>query len=266
MTSKRNATQLYFERKVGCNEIDKWGSYKSKVTDLVLDSLDENKLRGLIIEDAKSYYQKGLISFCEAVYGIKNQRYTWSIVKLYYSTFYLLRADILLSGYYLIRCVSLFYGKAKKSTKLEKFHIPKVRGDHQYTTFFAKKLHEEGKRIDVIQDMLIEDILPYFWLMKQRERVNYQFKEFLDPLVDDILEVPVDYIKTGGEKKLYSLYDNDEHKIYCANEQHACVAIPYNKLKILQKDFSTKNNNFTITELLRQHLNELVVLDKIHTT
>ncbi len=32
-------------------------------------------------------------------------------------------------------------------------------------------------RIDLIQDMLIEDILPYFWLMKQREKVNYQLNE-----------------------------------------------------------------------------------------
>lgn len=266
MTSKRHEIQLYIENKVGCLEIDKWSSYKNKVTELVLNSSDEIELKKLILSDAKSYYQKGLISFCEAVHGIKKQRYTWSIIKLYYSTFYSLRADILLSGYFLIRCGALYYARAKEGTKFKKFHINNVRGDHQYITHFAAKLHKEKKRIDLIQDMLIEDILPYVWLMKQRERVNYQLKEFIDPAVDEILAEPVDYIKTDGEGKLFALYDSDDYQLYCGNAQHACLAIPYNKLKILQKEFTTQNTDVQITKALKQHLNELVILNNIYAS
>jgi hypothetical protein len=266
MTSKRNETQLYIEKKVGCTEVDKWLSYNHKVNDLVLNHSDEVELSSLIIKDAQSYYQKSLISFCEAIHGIKKQRYTWSIVKLYYSTFYSIRADILLSGYFLIRCGALFYGRAKEGTKITKYQIRNVRGDHQYTTHFSAKLHKDKIRIDLVQDMLIEDIIPYFWLMKQRERVNYQSREFLDPSIDEVLAEPVEYIKTVGEEKLFALYDSDEYQLYCGSEQHACVAIPYNKLRMLQKEFSNKNSELEISEALRDHLNQLVILDNIHAS
>jgi len=262
MTSNRNISQRYIENKVGCLELSKWSSYKQKVIDLVLDENDERKLKEAVRGDAVSYYKKGLISFCEAVNGISNQRYSWAVVKLYYSVFYFLRSDILLADYLIVRCSSVFFTRVKNGEMLEKFNS-KNRGDHQLTIEFLSKLHKEGKHIDFIQDMEIEGESPYVWMMKQRERINYQSRDFSDPTAQDILVKPASYFVRNADQELFELYKNDTYGLYCSDLDHACLAIPYNKIKYLSKTFNNLGIEVNIPESLEKHLEKLIKLSRI---
>jgi len=257
MSSKRNSVQTYIEKKLGCNDPLCWSSYKSKLETYVLNAEDEEKLDDLSFSDSVSYYLKALISFCEALQGIKRSRSSWAVVKLYYSLFYLIRSDILLEGYILVRCKSLYYIKLKADETLHKFQKNNVRGDHQLTMFFYNKLHTERKNIDPIQDGKIDDHIPYLWMMVQRERVNYRKKDFSEPKIVKCLEKPFSYIKDGKEEDLLRMYLSSNDYIYCFDQEHACLAIPYIKMLQIAEKIHNNDKPISISRELANHIKSI---------
>ena len=218
---------------------------------------DELELENLAISDAKSYYKKALISFCEAFLGLKKNRSSWSIVKLYYSIFYSIRADILLENYFLVRCGGFYYSTIKNGAKFNKFSSKKAKGDHQLTSYFYHKLHIERKNIDPLQDGFIDEILPYFWLMSQREKINYQLKDFSDPSIVDCLKKPATYIKNGKESYLLNMYKLADDYIYCFDHEHACLAIPFCKIQQISRKLKIKDSTIILTDNLIKHINSM---------
>ena len=258
MNSSRNCVQLYIENKLGCTDLSKWSSYKSKLEQLTLNEEDELQLNKLVVSDATSYYIKAVISFSEAISGLKKNRSSWSVVKFYYSVFYLIRADLLLEDYFLVRCKGFYYSKVKNNEKIQKFQPSSIRGDHQLTTHFYNKLHREGKHIDPLQDGEIDDCLPYLWLMSQREKINYQSKDFEDPGIVECLQKPAIYIREGREKDLLSMYESAEDFIYCFDKDHACIAIPYCKIIETGRKLKNKHSVLEIPEHLFSHIKSIV--------
>lgn len=265
MSSNRNDIQLYIENKVGCTDRTKWTSYKQSIEKIEIDKGDVEKITMLCSSDAESYIQKALISYAEAVDGIKNTRSSWATVKLYYSVFYSIRAEILLSNYFIVRCKGYYYSKVKEKEKLKKFNPRSARGDHQLTILFANKLHKDGIVIDPLQDGGIDDMLPYIWLMKRREKVNYLQKEFTDPHIVDWLQKPASYFKERQEKDLFEMYTKQSDYLYCFDRDHACLAIPYCKLLNLKRLLCTKRIEIKFSDKLIDHICQLADITQFIT-
>jgi hypothetical protein len=60
-------------------------------TSYTLNYADAAYIEQILHEDAKDYLYSGIISFANACASIRVGYYSWSTVKLYYATFYMIR-------------------------------------------------------------------------------------------------------------------------------------------------------------------------------
>ena len=93
MNSKRKRTQLFFEDYYNCiDNPSKW--INCDFPNYVVAEKDIIQLRSESQADSKNYFFNGLLTFSEAVNGLKEGNYSWSVIKFYYSVYYLLRASL----------------------------------------------------------------------------------------------------------------------------------------------------------------------------
>jgi hypothetical protein len=97
---KRNDVQDFIESELNCKELSKWKSYSSQLDKWEINNSNIAELRLCIKSDSVSYYMKALQSFTQSLFGLHHNFYTWSIIKLYYAVFYLLRCQLLASGFF----------------------------------------------------------------------------------------------------------------------------------------------------------------------
>lgn len=235
MSFKRNDIQEFVEYDNGCLDKEKWPSYKANLIAWPISENNFSKLQRCKESDIISYFFKAAQTFIQAIDEIKNKRYAWSIIKLYYSSFYLLRCDILRSNYIMVRCGAFFYGKIEIGQSLIQFRKKNIRGDHQFTIALAEKLYEEGEVFDPILDNKIDDLTSYTWLLKNRERVNYQMKNFSDPYSDSITTHFDSYFKESKISDLLMFYARNNDYSICFDVEHAILAIPFKKLQVTFK-------------------------------
>lgn len=225
--------QEYMEYKVGCSDIGNWSSYKHILQSYKFNYSDVCVLNFLCKEDALSYYMKALVTYVQALMGIKDNNTTWAIVRLYYSMFYLTRCRILLSNNIMVRCSSLHVAELGLGEGFSVFQSSKVKGDHQLTFKYAEKLQASGAISDLALTNKISDDSVYIWAMKHRERVNYQQRYFSDPVIDDIIKIPKDYIIHGELQKLFELYNKDSTHTFCFVEDYIMTSVAYFHLSSL---------------------------------
>ena len=79
-------------------------------------------------------------------------------------------------------------------------------------------------------------------------------KDFSDPIIVDCLQKPFSYIKDGKEDDLLSMYFDAEDYIYCFNEDHACLAIPYCKIVDTGNKIFSKGISVAIPSNLSSHV------------
>ena len=230
MNFKRHEVQEFVEYELGCFDLTQWATFKSK---LILWEVTDSNIQSLqrcMKSDLNSYYFKALQTFLQAIHEIK----------LYYSTFYMLRCEILLANYMLVRCKSLYYTKVTKGEKLKVFNKNNIRGDHQLTIAFSKKLFDDGEIIDPIFGNQIDDENAYLWLMKNRERVNYQMKDFSDPNHDKILNHIISYFNEEKVSDLLNFYNLNTDYSICFDLDHSILSIPFKKLMQIHKKIKNK--------------------------
>lgn len=237
MSFKRNDIQEYVESKCGCTDITKWPSYKQKLRELHLSANDVALIKSQIKNDAISYWLKAIHSFTQALEGIYSGNSAWSIVKLYYSVFYCLRGELLSNYRLLIRNQSLFHLDLNTGTQFSEFKSGNIRGDHQLTIGYYLKLVNDGLIIDLVSSNQIDGVNPYEWMLKQRERVNYQMQRFPDPRIDELLDKTYEAIRHKSIdtilKQIDSSFSSDG--IYLFDKEYSMIAIPFYKLQILLK-------------------------------
>ena len=89
----------------------------------------------------------------------------------------------------------------------------------------------------------IDDKNAYMWFMRNRDRVNYQMKDFSDPFCDIALSHVISYFNKKELVKLYQFYNNTDYSI-CFDTDHTILAIPYKKIISI---FQRINSNMIIT-------------------
>lgn len=237
MSFKRNDIQEYIESKCGCTDITKWSSYKQKLRELNLSANEVLSIQPQIKNDAVSYWLKAIHSFTQALEGISIGNSAWSIVKLYYSVFYCLRGELLSNSHLLIRNQSLFYLNLNAGTQFSEFKLGKLRGDHQLTIGYYLKLVNNGIITDLVSSNQIDGISPYEWMLKQRERVNYQMQRFPDPRIDELIEKTYEAISHKNLDAIFKQIDSSFNTdgIYLFDKDYSIIAIPFYKLQILLK-------------------------------
>ena len=153
----RNDVQVYVENAQNCYDKERWSNYKQTFESWQISYNDILPLKNCLESDLTSYFFKAFESFSQALIDIKNHKSSWAIVKLYYSTFYLLRCDILLSNHLIIRCKGMYYSEIIQGNQFIPFVKGKVRGDHQLTIALLKDLHDKGKVIDPkVESIMVE--------------------------------------------------------------------------------------------------------------
>lgn len=246
MNFKRHDVQEYIEYDLGCLDLNNWKSYLPSLLVFTVDSSKKIKLENCIESDIQSYFFKSIYSFVQALSNIQRNNYNWSIVQLYYACFYAIRADVLLSNHCLVRCNGLYMTENQIGEKFQSVRFGNTRGDHQMAIALLKKLKNDHKITDEILDVELEGTDAYSWLMKHRERSNYQTKDFTDPRADELFIHVDNYFQTNTVYELLDFYNNEDYNI-CFDIDHAAISIPYKKImqirnKILAKGYSTSDS------------------------
>lgn len=237
MSFDRFRTQVAIELELGCSDLQKWTSYNSSFQGLKVNSSLKEKLISELKMDASDLYFKAIFSMVDAIFSLSHGRHSWSVVKLYYSVFYLLRCSMATQGYAFVKnkgiyTLKLDIGESPIRRDKGKHRGEKISGDHKTT--IATYVSIFGSR-DILQTNTIENQLIYDWLMELRNQVNYRERTFQEPSQRYFYSTLFDKTKVKNQVETYI---NDDLFVYCFDKDHCCLAAP------LKLAISTRNELF----------------------
>lgn len=190
--------------------------------DRPLTAHEAAQLEQLLQVDARNYVYSACVSIGDAAQAIDRGLFTWATVKLYYSSFYLLRGLLALSGR------ALTYERKKPWTlTCRPGHAPAPittrGGTHQAVISYFERTFPRSP-------LLAQDIgtdPPFRWLMHRREEANYNVGRFVDP------QCPAHFraIVRAGVRRSTSEYIADSTFLYAFDPAHAMLALPIEALK-----------------------------------
>ncbi len=170
----------------------------------------------------------------ESLTGFSEKRYSWAVIKGYYSTFYFIKAALALRGYAIIRHKSLYHLKVSLGEKLAR--NGDYKGDHKTAILCYKNFFPS----DILLSQEIENgLLSHEWLMKKREQVNYQERQFCEPNRPDFLDNIDKKISNNEFKNLIGEIKKDAF-ILTFQPEFATIAIPLKRALLTKKAFSDK--------------------------
>lgn len=222
MSFDRHRFQLAIEYIVSCDQEELYRD-KSKIQNFKKLTLSRDNCDILIpelVEDSRDFYFKGALSFFEAVLGLTQKRYSWSIVKAYYSIFYFCRCILAADDIGLFRAKSIF------ALRLEEFQTPSAQsasGDHKAVLSLFRKTYPNSKFFS--NSIIFEDeqFSGLEYLMHMREIVHYKSRCFDEPHSRYFDE------SISGSKEIeryLNIYINDKDFVYCFLKEHSILAYP----------------------------------------
>lgn len=145
----------------------------------------------------------------------------------------------------LVRNGALVKLNIKTDTQFSKYNGGKARGDHLLTIKLYSELVANGEISDVISSNTIDGDSPYTWMLKQRERVNYQMQNFPDPAIDPLLIKTVESMRDSKLDELVSLIIQSPDNVMLFDVDYSMISIPSFKLKLLHDKFIFQNCDLT---------------------
>ncbi len=221
---------------------------KRSVPQRVLSTGEILQFQNSIPIDLQEYFYKGIISLAEAFEGISSKHFSWATVKLYYATFYLLRASLLSKEICFLRAGrDLFYLKVKFS---EFFCSTGDNTDHKSTIKTQKSLIGSA---DILLTNQIEGTDSYDWLIRKREEINYREVAFHEPSCPDCWAVlQSDISSLGLEHTIRKLLD--DFSVYCFLADYAVLALPLQRLVFTKAEIMHSKYAFALSEQQMQGL------------
>jgi hypothetical protein len=191
-----------------------------------------SKLR---IDSAACFYS-GLLTIADAVRGLDQGFYSWSVTKLYYSCFYLLRAYLAVDG------ISMFYlgvkprwCEAVAGSGPQKAPVPRGQLGSETSHKFVFNLFSAKYPRSILLSQEIDGEHPFFWLQSKRERFNYRYAKFVEPECPDCFR----YVEEEEIQNLISLYRDDGTYLYAFDPEHAMLAFPIAVVREVRKKFAS---------------------------
>jgi len=219
-----------FEQHFGFNDYEDLYRNRRKLESI---SLDENSIKNIRLaadKDITHFYFKALLSLFEAIDSISKGRYSWATVKIYYSVYYFLHTEILARGTILLRAGGFYRVTLKPGEHFITKKNKEYNSDHSGTIMHFIDMYSKS---DPLLTNKIDGMDSYIWLLKKRERINYQERYFNEPSCPDFWS---GVMKIGTDKKTLNntvkTYLNDKSMIYTFQDDHAILSLP---IKCLQK-------------------------------
>lgn len=222
--SSRHRAQVFVEHELGCVDVEKWKSYAAQFENFKLTSDNIAPLKNAVAEDTADLYFKAILSIAEAINSLNRGLHSWSVVKLYYSVFYLLKCALVARGYCFIKSSGIYTIKMEIGEKPVKRDVGKrngdaIRGDHK--TVISTYIKEAGVSDFFLSNHIDGDIVVFDWIMKMREDVHYRNRNFHEP---DEYIFSADLFKTGNlGAKVAEYFLNSA---YCFTKEDCCLAVP----------------------------------------
>jgi uncharacterized protein (UPF0332 family) len=264
MSFERYRSQILLESFFKCADFQQFFNLNHSILEaFTLDKKNAFTLDKALKEDAKDFYFKGCQSLKESIYNFSNRQYSWAIVKAYYSVFYMIKSDLALKDFALIRHKCIYYlqthegsslvTKGRQSSKRREYS-----GDHKSAINYYKDLFSNS---DKLLSQEIDGMNAYDWLMKKRERINYQERNFKEPDCPDFLDY-IDTRVTAGEfHELLNEIKNDNGFILTFQTEFAPLAIPIQRAILTKNSFVSNgiSDYFTTNQL--DYLNKFELYD-----
>jgi uncharacterized protein (UPF0332 family) len=205
--------------------------------DSVLNAAERRKLETLLREDAKDYYQAALVSLIDGLRSISSGFYSWSTVKLYYCTFYALRARLAVSG----ECI--FYDQSKpRYIDVSPGCLAKKLAGNTHKCVLDRFSLSHPNDFFLSQD--IASRRPLDWLMERREEVNYKMSRFSEPGAPEHFK----FAETTDVRRMLGSYQLDD--VYIFDPDHAVVAFPFR----LMLDLRIRLSNVGVSPLAEHEI------------
>lgn len=257
MSFDRYRAQTLCESIFGCADFEQF--FNTPHTTIETFTLDKNgafALSNTLKDDAKDLYFKGCQSLTESLSNFSNKQYSWAVIKAYYSIFYMIKADFALRDYALIRHKCIYYLQAQEgSNPTTKGRTHKNRsdysGDHKSALNYYKDLFSNS---DILLSQEIEGLNAYQWVMKKREQVNYQERDFKEPNRPVFLDYINSRINAGEFLKLIDELYNDTALVLTFQPEFAPVAIPLRRAILTKKNFNDHGIQEILTNQQAEHL------------
>ena len=133
MNSNRFKLQVFIEQMIGCTEVDKWKSYSQALANYELNDVEATEASTALKIDAIDLYYKCCFSIAKSINSIYNGHHSWAVVKLYYSIFYGMRAELAARNIGFVKSNGIYTWKLEEGEKPEKADGRRARGDHATT-------------------------------------------------------------------------------------------------------------------------------------
>lgn len=196
-----------------------------------LNSIDERRM-----DAAGDSAYAAAVSFVEAISGIKSGSTSWAVIKLYYSSFYSVRALLLMNG------VVPFNGGEEMLLDIpENKFLKGGKSSHHWNWASINKTALKSAWFSS-QDS--QDA--YQKLRDHRENVNYTHG-FVDPELHSSL-----VSSEADMSKRFRAYRDDDSFLYTYLQEHLALAYPTRML--LEVDKQAKSKNLTMSAARSAHL------------
>lgn len=238
MSFNRKETQKYFEAFYNCTDnMNSWNN--SSFKDYIVDYHKMQAIIPLCKNDAYNYYFNGILTLSEGLRGLRKGNYSWSVIKLYYSVFYLIRASMYIKNIPFIRQKQLYYLDLRVGATPVRKNNKKYNSDHQGTIWHYYDLFKD---VDILLSNKIEEVESYMWLMGKRELVNYRINKFKEPSEYSFLTY---FIDQGFDENFRNIILNEinDSFINCFQKETAVLSLPIKRLLETNKDFKNSNPN-----------------------
>lgn len=199
------------------------GTPKANVRLRVITPMEAVTLENALLADAVDFYYSAWVSFMDALRGIQSCCGTWATVKLYYSTFYTLRAALALG-----KICTFHVGHPSFVVKAISGQTPSSctdKGTHK--TVLNTFNREYPNHSLVSQQIDLQNALD--WLVDKRETANYHLARFNDP---DFSQ-EFNFINKQGLRMTLGTYLADPTFLYVFDPDHAIVAYPLRALQVI---------------------------------
>ncbi len=179
-----------------------------------------------LANDSQKSIYSSLLSIADALQGLEQGFSTWPTIKLYYCTFYAVRALLALEN------VCLYYSEKKEfwvesiASAFPARAPTKVRGS---THKFVFSIFEQEFSNSPLLSQAIDGVAPFEWLMSKREDANYRIARFLEPAENQLFR----FVRGHGIRKLCVEYLKDD--VFAFDRDHAILAYPLYLLRHISK-------------------------------
>lgn len=227
MIFNRSKVQIELEKIINCPKKEELKQFKKDFLEIQITHSNRATLIDLLKEDSKGTFFKGVYSLCEAINNIFSGRYSWAVVKLYYSSFYLMKTFLATKNCAFVKCDGFYVLELNVGCKP---NIINGRGGEH-----PKTINEYVKRMENIDRLLSnkidgEDKSIYDYLRDMREIVNYRDVSFSEPENKYFLGVKKENIKE---------YIEDDTLVFCTQSPHCLLAAPLQLAKTVNSELST---------------------------